>query len=278
MTAPRIVDRDRYLERIAEVRTGAGARQVAYPIKIREVEVLRSTRIGSGLVRLTFGGPGTAGFEAHAPDEHVRLVFPGPDGTLRLPEPDGFMLSWPKPFPVTRKYTVRRYDPVTGELDLDFVLHGAGVASDWARTARPGMTVHVAGPPGGLVVPDTYDRYLLGGDLTALPAIARRLEELPPTAAGWTVVEVAADSERIELAAPPAMEIRWVRSGELARAVREVEVPEGERVFVWLAGEAGALKPLRRWVRDDLRLAADDYDITGYWKRGAADYDDDHDH
>ncbi|MFI6501768.1 siderophore-interacting protein [Nonomuraea typhae] len=276
MTSPRIVDRDHYQERIAEVRAGTTARKVAYPIMIREVEVLRTAMVGSGLLRVTFGGPGTAGFAAHSPDEHVRVVLPGPDGILRLPEQDGLMLRWPRPFPTTRKYTVRRYDPATGELDLDFALHGKGVAADWARAAAPGMTLHVAGPPGGLIVPPAYDRYLLAGDLTALPAIARWLEELPRTAAGWAFIEVADATQRIELAAPENVEVRWTAPGELAAAVQDVAVPEGERVYVWLAGEAGDLKPLRRWVRDALKLDPDDYDITGYWKRGVADFDDDH--
>ncbi|MFI6532967.1 siderophore-interacting protein [Nonomuraea sp. NPDC050547] len=273
----RIDDRERYLERIAEVRAGTIARKVAYPIRIREVEVLRTAMVGSGLIRVTLGGPGLAGFEAHSPDEHVRLIFPETDGSLRLPEPDGHMLSWPRPFPTTRKYTVRRYDPAAGELDLDFALHGKGVAADWARNAAPGATTHVAGPPGGLIVPHSYDRYLLAGDLTALPAIARWLEELPGTAAGWAFIEVADAGEEIELTAPAGVEVRWLRNGDLARAVQEVAVPEGERIFAWMAGEAETLKPLRRWVRDHLKLGADDQDITGYWKRGAADYDD-HEH
>ncbi|MFI6299798.1 siderophore-interacting protein [Nonomuraea sp. NPDC050790] len=273
----RIDDRERYLERIAEVRAGTVARKVAYPIRIREVEVLRTAMVGSGLIRVTLGGPGLAGFEAHSPDEHVRLIFPETDGGLRLPEPDGLMLSWPRPFPTTRKYTVRRYDPAAGELDIDFALHGKGVAADWARNAAPGATAHVAGPPGGLIVPHSYDRYLLAGDLTALPAIARWLEELPRTAAGWAFVEVADDGERIELDAPAGVEVRWLRNGELAPAVQEITVPEGERIFAWMAGEAETLRPLRRWVRDHLGLGADDHDITGYWKRGAADYDD-HEH
>ncbi|MBB5084892.1 siderophore-interacting protein [Nonomuraea endophytica] len=270
----RIDDRERYLERIAEVRAGTIARKVAYPIRIREVEVLRTAMVGSGLIRVTLGGPGLAGFEAHSPDEHVRLIFPETDGALRLPEPDGHMLSWPRPFPTTRKYTVRRYDPAAGELDLDFALHGKGVAADWARNAAPGATAHVAGPPGGLIVPHSYDRYLLAGDLTALPAIARWLEELPDSAAGWAFIEVADADEEIELTAPEGVEIHWLRDGDLARAVQEVTVPEGERVFAWMAGEADTLKPLRRWVRDHLGLGPDDQDITGYWKRGAADYDD----
>jgi NADPH-dependent ferric siderophore reductase len=60
----------------------------------------------------------------------------------------------------------------------------------------------------------------------------------------------------------------------LERAVRAVELPEQRRTFVWIAGEADAVKPLRRWARDR-GLPAGDVRITGYWKRGEADYDDD---
>ncbi len=278
--------RDRHLERIAEVRAGRSAEKVGYPIGVREAAVVRTTMLGSALLRVTLGGPGTAGFEAHSPDEHVKFLFPDPDGTLRLPEPNGHMLRWPKPSPISREYTVRRYDPATGELDIDVALHDGGLGSDWARAARPGDTVHVAGPPGGLIVPHNYDRYLLAGDITALPAIARWLEELPRDAAGWAFIEVTGPDEQIELSAPEGVEVHWLHRGDvppgantlLADAVREVRVPEGERLYVWVAGEAGSIKPLRRWVRDELGLAKADHDITGYWKRGVADFDDDHDH
>ncbi|GAA1340827.1 siderophore-interacting protein [Saccharothrix algeriensis] len=279
--------RGRHHERIAEVRAGRAPEKVGYPIRIRRAEVVRTAMVGAGLLRVTLGGPGTEGFEAHAPDEHVKVIFPDPDGTLRLPEPDGALLRWPRPSPTSREYTVRRYDPVTGELDLDVALHPGGLGSDWARTAAVGQPVHVAGPPGGLIVPHDYDRYVLAGDLTALPAIARWLEELPRDAAGWAFVEVADGAEEIPLDVPTGFEVTWLHRGAtppgtgtaLADAVRAtVKAAEGERLYVWVAGEAGAIKPLRRWVRDDLGLDRADHDITGYWKRGVADYDDDHDH
>ncbi len=276
--------RHRHLERIAEVRAGRHAEKVGYPIRVRRTEVVRTAMVGAGLLRVTLGGEGAEGFEAHAPDEHVKVLFPEPDGSLRLPEPNGLMLKWPRPAPTSREYTVRRHDPVAGEIDIDFALHASGLASDWARAVEPGAVVHVAGPPGGLIVPHAYDRYVLAGDLTALPAIARRLEELPRTARGWAFVEVADAAEEIELSAPEGFEVHWLHRGDrpagsgdaLARSVTAVSVPAGERVFVWAAGEAGQLKPLRRWVRDDLRLEKADHDITGYWKRGVADFDDDH--
>ncbi|MEV5981010.1 siderophore-interacting protein [Streptomyces sp. NPDC052114] len=276
--------RHRHLERIAEVRAGRHAEKVGYPIRVRETEVVRTAMVGSGLLRVTLGGPGAKDFEAHSPDEHIKLIFPEPDGSLRLPEQNGAMLRWPRPSPTSREYTVRRYDPATAEIDVDFALHDGGLASDWARAVAPGTAVHVAGPPGGLIVPHTYDRYVLAGDITALPAIARWLEELPRTARGWAFVEVTDADEQIELSAPEGVEVRWLHRGDrpagtgedLARAVMAVTVPEGERVYVWAAGEAGQIKPLRRWVRDELRLDKADHDITGYWKRGVADFDDDH--
>lgn len=185
------MNRGDHLATIAEVLAGTTGAKVPYPpIGIRELEVVRSEMVGTGLLRLTLGGPELAGFESHAPDEHVRLVYPDADGTLRLPERDGFSLKWPRPLPISREYTVRRYDAEAGELDLDFALHDGGYASDWAQAATVGTRVHVAGPPGGVVVPWTYDRYLLAGDITALPAIARWLEMMPAAAAGWVFVEI----------------------------------------------------------------------------------------
>ncbi|MEV5200095.1 siderophore-interacting protein [Streptomyces sp. NPDC053720] len=279
----RVDHRHRHLERIAEVRAGRHAEKVGYPIGIRATEVVRTATVGAGLLRVTLGGAGAEGFEAHAPDEHVKLLFPDPDGSLRLPEPNGLMLSWPRPASVSREYTVRRYDPVAGEIDIDVALHDGGLASKWACEARPGDILHLAGPPGGMIVPHTYDRYLLAGDITALPAIARWLEELPRTARGWAFVEVVDAAQEIELSAPEGVEVHWLHRGDrpagsgdaLARAVTAVRVPEGERVYVWAAGEAGQIKPLRRWARDELRLEKADSDITGYWKCGVADFDED---
>ncbi|MEV0012388.1 siderophore-interacting protein [Streptomyces sp. NPDC047973] len=279
-------DRHRHLDRIAEVREGDVPKKVRYPIRVRETEVVRSTMVGTGLLRLTLGGPGVEGFESHSPIDHVKLIFPEPDGSLRLPEPNGDMLRWPRPAPVSRQYTVRRHDPVAGEIDIDIAPHPGGLASDWAQAVKPGAVAHVAGPPGGLIVPHVYDRYLLVGDITALPAVACWLEQLPRDARGWAFVEVADASEEIPLSAPDGIEVRWLHRGDrpagtgdlMERSVTAVTVPEGERLYAWIAGEAGQIKPLRHWVRDELRLPRTDFDITGYWKRGVDNFDDEHDH
>ncbi|MEJ2885496.1 siderophore-interacting protein [Actinomycetospora aeridis] len=279
------MDRDRPRERVAEALRGEGGTKVPYPIRIRRLEILGTRTVGPAMLRMTLCGPELAGFESHSVvDEHVKLVFPDDDGGLRLPEADGLMLFWPKPMPPTRDYTVRRHDVDAGELDLDFVLHPGGLASAWAAAARPGDTAWVAGPPAGLAVPGRYDHYLLAGDTTALPAIQRWVEHMAADTTGWVFVEVADASEEVDLGAPAGVTVTWLhrdgvaagRSTVLADAVRAVKVPSGESVYVWVAGEAGSIKPLRRWVRDDLGLDPADVSITGYWKVGLSMFDEDH--
>ncbi|WP_037079479.1 siderophore-interacting protein [Pseudonocardia spinosispora] len=273
---------DAHLAEIAQVKAGSSYAKVPYPVGLCELEVLETRMIGSGLMRLTLGGEGAEGFQSHVPEEHIRLIFPDENGELRLPEKVDLTLRWPRPLPVSREYTVRDHDPVGNRLDLDIALHPGGVASDWVQEVKPGDRIHVAGPPGGVVVSDSYRRYLFGGDISALPQIARWLEMLPGNAVGWAFIEVADESEEIDVTGPPGVEVRWVhRDGvpigqgdALERAIRGVEIPEGERIFVWIAAEAGVLKPLRRWARDELGLDQKDVRITGYWKRGVADFDD----
>ncbi|MEU4315510.1 siderophore-interacting protein [Nocardia sp. NPDC024068] len=275
------MDRGAYRERIAEVLAGSHGAKVGYPIGLREVEVIRSAAVGSGLIRITFGGPGLDGFHSYVPDEHVRLIFPDTDGALRLPVPDGLSLEWPAPRPISREYTVRRHDAAGGELDIDFALHPGGLAAEWAQSVEVGTRIHIAGPPGGVVVPTSYDNYLFAGDITALPAIARWLEWLPRDTKGWAFVEITDAGEEIELDPPAGIEVRWLHRGDvppgtgdlLEKAVRTADVPAGESVYAWVAGEAGQLRPIRKWIRGELGVGPKDCLIAGYWKHGVADFD-----
>lgn len=52
-------------------------------------EVTRTTWLTPGMVRVTFGGEGLAGFQTTGVgDEFVRVHFPAPDGMLHLPRVD----------------------------------------------------------------------------------------------------------------------------------------------------------------------------------------------
>jgi NADPH-dependent ferric siderophore reductase len=51
-----------------------------------------------------------------------------------------------------------------------------------------------------MIVPDIFDSYLLIGDETAIPAIARRLDELPAGRKVLAVIEIANAAEQQPLA------------------------------------------------------------------------------
>jgi len=247
-----------------------------FDIKIRELEVLARTYVTPRMVRVTLGGPHLDGFESHVADEHVKLVFPDPDtGVTRYPTQDGDHLDWPRPFPPTRDYTIRRYDADAQEIDIDFVVHPGGRASEWAQTAPIGSTLWVAGPRPGLIVPPEFGFHVLLGDETALPAIGRWLEELPSDARGVAAVEIHDDAERQEITVPEGVSLTWLsRDGAapgstslLGDFAQSIQLPEDEHVYVFAQGEAGCIKPVRTWARAH-GIGKGNSDIGGYWKVG----------
>lgn len=247
-----------------------------FPTLIRELEVLRRTMVTPRMVRVTLGGEGLEGFESHLPDEHCKFVFPdeGSD-VVRHPWQDGDHLDWPEPFPPTREYTVRRYDPVAREVDFDFVVHPGGLAADWALHAEPGDRLWVAGPRPGIVVGPEFGHLVLLADETALPAVARWLEELPADARGVAAIEIHDDGERQDLRAPAGFRVEWLsRQGApagtttlLGDFAESLELPDDVWTYVWAFGEAGCIKPVRRWARAH-GIGKHQSDIGGYWKRG----------
>jgi NADPH-dependent ferric siderophore reductase len=258
-------DRDDPRGRVAaHHRTGTRTARIGYPVGVREVSILAREYVTPRMLRLTLGGPELDGFHTYQADDHIKIVFPDADGTHRPPVPnDGQTLDWPRPLPRSRKYTVRRFDAEARELDLDFVLHDGGLASTWAASAQVGERVTVAGPPGAKAFPHTYEHYVFAVDATALPAVARWLEESPADVSAQVVIQ--SDDDAYPLASRAGVTVTWV-ADSLAEAVQAL--PES-RGFLFAAGEAGDIKPLRAWAKGRL-----DSLFTGYWKRGVAGLDD----
>lgn len=258
-----------------------------YPITTRELVVLRTADVTPGMRRVTLGGPGlsahtapsgqpVAAFRSDGFDDEFKLFLRHPEAeTALVPTQLEGVLDWPRhPHLVSRTYTVRRWDPEAGEVDVDLVLHGDGPAAEWARTVRPGAPIQVAGPKMSGEHPAEVDWCLITADETGLPAVGRWLEEFPADGRAQVFLEVAEDSHRQELRQPPGVEITWlVRDGApagtttlLLDAVRAAGWWPGT-VFAWAAGEALTLAPIRRWLRRVRQLDKEQLDITGYWRR-----------
>ncbi|AGC45616.1 iron-chelator utilization protein [Myxococcus stipitatus DSM 14675] len=257
-------------------------RRGPFPVKFRCLEVLRVTPITPHVVRITLGGEDIQGFHSEGADDHVKVLFPEA-GKQRpvIPTmgPTGPVLQPGEKKPDSRDYTPRRFDPVAGELDLDFVLHGSGPASSWAAQAKPGDMLGVGGPRGSLFVSNDFDWYLLAGDETAIPAIARRLEELPEGARAIVFIEVADASEEQKFSTRANMTLKWLhRDGAeagstdlLNQSIRTLDFPPGD-YFAWVSGESLAMRPIRDYLLNERGTNKSWVRVTGYWKRGHADH------
>ncbi|SDG75866.1 siderophore-interacting protein [Pelagibacterium luteolum] len=264
-----------------------GAKRVRHELKFRIGTVVSSERITPKMARITLSSEDFASFVSLAYDDHCKLFFPetgqrsfptperGPDGLIF---PDGMR-------PQSRDYTPRAYDTDAKLLTLDFVLHGDGPASSWAEAAKPGDTIGVGGPRGSFVLEGEFDWYLLVGDETALPAIGRRLEELPRDAKALAVIEVSDESEIQAIDAPDGARVQWLSRGgaqpgdaaRLLAAVKALSLPEGDG-YVFVAGENRMSKAVREYFVDERGHDPDWIKAAGYWQAGAEDFDDGHAH
>ena len=224
-------------------------RRVRHELHRREVVVTRVEPFGAHFKAITFHADSLAGFLSLSFDDHVKFMFAGADGEE-----------------VRRDYTPRRFDAQARELTIEFVLHGDGACANWARRAQPGDRAIIGGPRGSMIIPLDYDWHLLAGDLSALPAMRRRLEELPASARA-IVVAAAPEGDRLPFAG--AAEVHWIEDGDaLAEAVSALTLPPGDG-FAWAAGEAQAMKRLREVLVREKALPKEAMRVSAYWKRSA---------
>lgn len=186
---------------------------------------------------------------------------------------------------------------------------GAGIGDEvliWApTTAHTGVSYGI-----DFVPPARTEQILLAGDETAAPAIATILEQLPPDAQGTVVLEVPAPGDAAYLPRRPGFEYHvGVRGTDAERhthlvacaaeaagrlapagrgaAVEEIdvdadilwEVPRTAKggaalksapLYAWLAGEASAIRDLRRRLVSQHGIDRRAVAFMGYWRLGRA--------
>ena len=236
--------------------------RVKYEIRRRELTIAEVSRLTPHMIRVTLRGDELADFASAAADDHIKVFVPGPQGE-----------------PETRDYTPRSFDNARRELVIDFVDHGDGPASDWARKARAGDMLKIAGPRGSRVITGDIPNWVFVGDETALPAIGRFVEELPAGSRATAIVAVPGPADEQQLASAADLDIRWLHR-PLADAADPAPLLAALRLlpllpatFVWIAAEANVARALRQQVLGRghqpawLRAA-------GYWVEGQVDASD----
>ena len=262
-----------------ELLAARASQRVRHELRLRTLTVQRAERITPHCVRVTLAGEELEGFHSPGFDDHVKLILPdAATGALHLPRFDAQGTPGPQaPRPAMRDYTPRLHDAAARTLAIDFALHDAGPATAWALRAAPGQRIGVGGPRGSMIVPLAFDGYVLAGDETALPAIARRLAELPAGTPVLALVEVDGPADEQPLPTAADARIRWVHRGgaapgdpaPLLAALRAQALPAGD-VHAWVACETGVAKALRAHLVGERGVHPKWVRASGYWRRGSA--------
>jgi len=239
-------------------------RRVRHETRRRTLDVKQVEKIAAHMIRVTLTGD-LAGFTSLGFDDHVKLFFP--DGTDNA---DG------APNMLGRDFTPRRYDAADNTLEIDFAIHDAGPATHWAVQAKAGDKVELGGPRGSFIIPTSYDWHLLVGDDTALPAISRRLAELPPRTRIVVVGEVDGSADELTFKTAANATVVWAHrngaaagaSDALAKTLATLKMPAGD-YYAWVACESLTAKALRRQLIADHGANPKWLRAAGYWRRGA---------
>lgn len=200
---------------------------------------------------------------------HFRILF-GPDrhrgewptvGSAGRIEWPGGIASWHRPV-----YTTRVMDLQRGTLEFDIFAHDGGRVTEWCRVVQKGDEIAIMGPAG-----ESYPEapwLALFGDETALPAIARILEQRPVNSAGVATILVTDRADIQDLTKPERVGVNWLVRGEnrsLIEAVLDLDLPETNR-FVWFASERSESSAARR-ILLDRGLDKSEIRTASYWSR-----------
>ena len=220
------------------------------------------------MLRITLQGAELDGFAPDTPASYIKLIFPEPGQK----EPERPLPEAPRPTSM-RTYTPLAVRPNAHEVDVDFVLHGEGSASNWAAQAKVGQVLFLMGPGPGYPVDTAATHHLLIADDSALPAVETILAALPGGSNAELLLEVISAEEERALISAANIKAQWLPRGTdhrlagqpLERALRSLPAIAAD-TKIYLACEAAAMRSIRKLLIDELGVDRKQIVGRGYWK------------
>jgi len=221
----------------------------------RNLTVRNIEQVTPRMVRIFLFGEELATFNSPSPDDHVKIFFPVGDDQVE-----------------GRDYTPRFFDADACVLAVEFFLHEGGVGSSWAQQARPGDPLQIGGPKGSTVISAPGAWWLLIGDETALPSIARRLKETAADTEVIAVLAVTGPAEEQRFETDANLTLRWIHrpdsqaslAAPFLAALSQVDLPSSPG-FIWIAAEAGVTKLIRDYAVEKLKHPPEWIKASAYW-------------
>lgn len=235
-------------------------------------------------VRLHFHAPALAAMDIRRP-AHALHVWFGPDAQVP-----------PQDKAARRVFTLRQFDAARASLAIDVLLHGPGLASQWARQARPGDTLAMAGPRSGFSWTPGGEWLLAVVDETAMPALATIVEHTPASRPIHALLALQHESERAYFdalqqshrhlqvthlvrtpaqdapdAPAPSAAAGLEEAEDVARALNQARWPGGQ-ALAFIAGESLWTARLRACLESMPGRDWHHIHASGYWRHGLGAY------
>lgn len=196
-----------------------------------------------------------------APNLAIRLIVSNP----------------PEGQPISRVYTVRSFNPVDAQIEIDFVKHeDLSPAMEWLNSAQVGTKIGLIGPRPHFIPNFTAKKHVvMFADDTAVPALYSILKQ-------WELglsADIFIESFEKDIASQlPELEHVKIHSfykehhtsqkGLLLKAAFALE--NYENITIWAACERNEARALRQFFLEDQQLNKNDVRIAGYWRDGVS--------
>jgi NADPH-dependent ferric siderophore reductase len=165
-----------------------------------------------------------------------------------------------------RGYTLVDPKPYADSVDIEFSLHD-GIASNWARHARPGDTIDVTVLGSNFTLPEPAPAgYVIVGDPASLPAINSLLNAIGDAPARVFLEAGHEDDKQLPVAR--RADVVWVdrkNAGEaLVEAVRSAAFDANDH-FGWVACDNRTTRAIARVFREDYKIGKKSIKAQAYW-------------
>ncbi|MBU2872178.1 siderophore-interacting protein [Colwellia sp. E2M01] len=234
--------------------------------KMRMTTVTSVTELSPHMKRIIVSGDDLKDFPEDKKSAHVKAIFPDPNSAHKTPKL-GLYFGFKK---WMRSYTVREFNKERLELTLDFAVNDhKGLATNWAVQAKPGDKLGIAGPGEPKHTNLQEDNHLFFGDITALPAIAATLEQLPASAKGKAWIQVPTELDKQSFIAPKDIEINWlVTPNKLTDKFLNAFAAEPEDLMhtaIFIATEMSIVKQLKQHLQTHCNYDKKKLYASAYW-------------
>lgn len=211
------------------------------------------------------GPDNLAGFPQSAQGSQVKLLLQRPEQAyLSLPHwsPNGPV--WPDTAlrPISRSFTLADWDPTTGQVAIDLVIHERpGPAGEFARYAPIGSPVGLAGPGGPVLANLAAPQWWLFADLTGLPLVRALLRSKPATVKARAFVALPAKGQTL-----PIPGVHWcIGNAALLAQAAQLEAVEAAS-WVVIACEQQPWQSLQQHWLEQRQLPRHNLYSLPYWR------------